>query len=129
TTLRLISGLFGARGVSIPASLVEISSRVKLNFSRFFDNYVAAAAIITLYSLLTNWDLLLDMVFIATGDLLIRKLNGGCITFGERKLTTSQLYTLLYVTALLVMLRYLISIIGTTGLLVLSHALLIDNSV
>ena len=75
-----------------------------------------------------------DMIFLAIGIILIRKLEGSSIPIGQRQLTATQLYTLLYVTALLMVLRSsllstLISIIGTTGLAALSHATLIDSSV
>ncbi|KAK4206816.1 prenylated rab acceptor PRA1 [Rhypophila decipiens] len=132
--LHLISELFNAQHVLIPASFTEIQSRVKLNLCRFSDNYVAVLAIITLYSLLADWKLLIDVVFAAIEILLIRKLDGGSITIGQRQLTIPQFSPLLYGTALPMILRSsllstLISIIGTSGLVVLSHASLISSSV
>ena len=76
--------------------------------------YVAVLAIITLYSLLADWKLLIDVVFVAIGILLIRKLDWGSITTGQRQLTAPQLSTLLYVTALLMILRS--SLLSTSNL-------------
>lgn len=126
--LRLVSELLDVKHISIPASFEDIKSRVKLNICRFSNHYVTILAVITLYIILTNWELLIDITFVCIGVLIIRKLEGGSITIAQQQFTAPQLYTLLYVMILRsALLGALILITGIAGLVVLSHASLIDS--
>ncbi|CAD6575640.1 MAG: hypothetical protein ASARMPRED_007411 [Alectoria sarmentosa] len=95
--LKPISEFLDLKRLSKPANFGEVQSRVNYNLSYFSSNYFAVALMLTIYSLLTNFALLFDMVFMGVGLFAIKKLDGRELELGFTRLTTSQLYTGLFI--------------------------------
>ncbi|KAJ3084735.1 hypothetical protein BCR33DRAFT_721458 [Rhizoclosmatium globosum] len=53
---------------SLPANYAEFSVRVRLNWQHFNANYLLVSFIAVAWSLLTNWWLLFDVIFIYVGS-------------------------------------------------------------
>ena len=89
---------------------------------------------LAIYSLLTNLKLLFDMIFMGVGLFFIRKLNGRDLELGFTRLTTSQLYTGLFVIGVPVFiwaspLSTALWLVGAIGVTVLGHASLMDKPI
>lgn len=128
--LRLVSELFDISHVSRPADFGQIKSRVKYNFRCFSANYISIFVTLAIYSLLSNWKLLLEMVFVAI-VLFISRVERSSVKIMQRQFTASHIYTL-YATALLVILRSsllatLLSVACTGSVAMLAHASLTDK--
>ncbi|KAH8655635.1 prenylated rab acceptor PRA1 [Xylariales sp. PMI_506] len=132
TNMRLVSEVLDIKHVSVPSNFAQIILRVKQNVGRFSYHYSAVFIMLGIYSILTNWVLLLDLIFIMIGALAIHKLNGGYLQVGRHQITSSRLYTFLCVTVLYMAFRssFIATILSTisTGVFVtLLHATLIDK--
>lgn len=91
-------------------------------------------AMLSVYSLLTNWALIFLIVFLVGGLWGIRKLQGNDLDIGVFRATTLQLYTGLFVIA--VPLFYIASLfqtflwlIGASGVTILGHASFMDKPI
>lgn len=130
--LRPISEFLDIKRVSKPQNFAEAQSRVNYNLGHFSSNYAVIFVMLCIYALLTNPWLLFDLVFVIVGMYLIGKLNGQDLEIGQTRITTSQLYTGLYVIAIPVGLisspiTTVMWLIGASGVVILGHAAMLDK--
>ena len=130
--LRPVSEFLDIKRVSKPENFAEVQSRVNYNLGHFSSNYAVVFVMLCIYALLTNPWLLFDIIFIITGMYIIGKLNGQDLEIGQTRLTTSQLYTGLYVIAIPIGLisspfSTIMWLIGASGVVILGHASLLDK--
>ena len=132
--LRPISEFLDLKRLSKPANFSEIQTRVNYNLGYFSSNYAVVFVMLSIYSLLTNTRLLFVIILVVGGMYGIGKLGGRDLELGVARLTTSQLYTGLFVIA--VPLGILASpiatalwLIGATGVSVLGHASFMDRPI
>ena len=132
--LRPISEFLDLKRLSKPQNFGEVQTRVNHNLGYFSSNYAAVFVMLSIYSLLTNLLLLFVIILVVGGLWGIRKLGGNDLQLGFTRLTTSQLYTSLFVVA--VPLGFWASpfstflwLIGATGVAILGHASLMERSI
>lgn len=130
--LRPVSEFLDIKRVSKPQNFAEVQSRVNYNLGYFSSNYAIVFVMLCIYALLTNPWLLFDIIFVVLGMYLIGKLNGQDLEIGQTRLTTSQLYTGLYVIAIPIGLisspfSTIMWLIGASGVVILGHASLLDK--
>jgi hypothetical protein len=134
SNLRPISEFFDFKRLSKPQHFAEAQSRVNYNLGHFSSNYAVVFVMLCIYSLLKNWWLLFDIVFVVAGMWFIGKLDGRDLELGTFRATTSQLYTGLYVIAIPVglfasPLTTLLWLIGASGVVILGHAAFMDKPI
>ncbi|KAI9781961.1 MAG: hypothetical protein M1839_005554 [Geoglossum umbratile] len=132
--LRPVSEFLDLKRLSKPANFSEIQTRVNYNLGYFSSNYAVVFVMLSIYSLLTNTRLLFVIILVVGGMYGIGKLGGRDLELGVARLTTSQLYTGLFVVAVpLGILASPIStalwLIGATGVSVLGHASFMDRPI
>lgn len=130
--LRPVSEFLDLKRVSKPANFAEAQSRVNYNLGHFSSNYAVIFVMLCIYALLTNPWLLFDIIFVVAGMYLIGRLNGADLEIGQTRITTSQLYTGLYVIAIPVGLisspiSTVMWLIGASGVVILGHAAMMDK--
>ncbi|KUI61613.1 Prenylated Rab acceptor 1 [Cytospora mali] len=130
--LRPISEFLDIKRVSKPQNFAEVQSRVNYNLGHFSSNYAVVFVMLCVYALLTNPWLLFDIIFVVLGMYVIGKLNGQDLEIGETRLTTSQLYTGLYVIAIPIGLfsspfGTIMWLVGANGVVILGHASMLDK--
>ena len=134
SNLKPLGEFFNLKQISKPANFGEIQSRVNYNLSYFQSNYFALATMLAIYSLLTNLALLFDMIFMGVGLFFIRRLEGRDLQLGLTTLTTSQLYTGLFVIGIPVFIwaspiSTALWLVGAIGVTVLGHATFMDKPI
>ena len=134
SNLKPLGEFFDVKRLSKPANFGEIQSRVNYNLSYFQSNYFALATMLAIYSLLTNLKLLFDMIFMGVGLFFIRRLGGQDLHLGFTTLTTSQLYTILFVIGIPVFIwaspiATALWLVGAIGVTVLGHASFMDKPI
>lgn len=134
SNLKPLGEFFDVKRLSKPANFGEVQSRVNYNLSYFQSNYFALATMLAIYSLLTNLKLLFDMIFMGVGLFLIRRLEGRELQLGFTTLTTSQLYTILFVIGIPVFIwaspiATALWLVGAIGVTVLGHASFMDKPI
>ncbi|KAB5580008.1 PRA1 family protein-domain-containing protein [Coniochaeta sp. 2T2.1] len=134
SNLRPLSEFFDIKRFSKPANFAETQSRVNYNLGYFSSNYFVIFLMLAIYSLLTNMWLLFDIIFVFGGSWLISKLDGRDLEFGNQRITTSQLYTGMYIIAIPVAFiaspfSTLLWLIGASGVTILGHAALLDKPI
>jgi hypothetical protein len=134
SNLRPISEFFDVKRVNKPANFAEMQSRVNYNLGHFSSNYAVVFAMLCIYSLLSNFLLLFDIIFVVLGMYLIGKLDGRDLEVGQQRLTTVQLYTGMYVIAIPIALLSgvfgtMMWLIGASGVVILGHAALLDKPI
>jgi PRA1 family protein 1 len=132
--LKPISEFFDFKRLSKPNNFGEVQSRVNYNLGYFSSNYAVLALILALYSLLTNFWLLFDIIFVSVSMFIIKKLNGRDLELGFTRLTTSQLYTGVFIIGVPVFLfsgplSTLLWLIGANGVAILGHASFMDKPI
>ncbi|KAL6706915.1 Prenylated Rab acceptor 1 [Coniothyrium glycines] len=132
--LRPISEFFDLKRVSKPANFGEVQSRVNYNLGYFSSNYAAVFVMLSIYSLLTNLLLLFVICFVVGGMFGIGKLEGNDLQLGGRTISTSQLYTTLFIIAVPLGLwaspfTTVLWLIGASGVTVLGHAAFMDKPI
>ncbi|MCJ1371672.1 hypothetical protein MMC20_002891 [Loxospora ochrophaea] len=132
--LKPISEFLDFKRLSKPANFSDVQSRVNYNLSYFSSNYAAVAIMLVIYSLLTNLMLLFDILFFGVGMFGIRKLNGRDLELGFTRLTTSQLYTGLFVIGIPLFIfaspmGTALWLVGATGVSILGHASFMDKPI
>jgi hypothetical protein len=80
--LRPLSEFFDFKRISKPANFGEVQSRVGYNLSYFSSNYAAVFAMLSIYSLLTNFLLLFVIILVVGGMWGIGKLAGRDLEIG-----------------------------------------------
>lgn len=81
--LRPLSEFFDFKRISKPANFGEVQSRVGYNLSYFSSNYAVVFAMLSIYSLLTNWLLMFVIVLVVGGMWGIGKLAGRDLEIGR----------------------------------------------
>ena len=132
--LRPISEFLDLKRLSKPANFGEVQSRVNYNLSYFSSNYFAVALMLTVYSLLTNYALLFDMIFMGVGLFAIKKLDGRDLELGFTRATTSQLYTGLFIIGIPMFIwaspiATALWLVGAIGVTTLGHASFMDKPI
>ena len=134
SNLKPVGEFLDFKRLSKPGNFGEVQSRVNYNLAYFQSNYFALATMLAIYSLLTNLKLLFDMIFMGLGLFLIRKLDGRDLQLGVTRLTTSQLYTILFVIGVPVFIwaspiATALWLVGAIGVTVLGHASFMDKPI
>lgn len=132
--LKPISEFLDLKRLSKPGNFGEVQSRVNYNLSYFSSNYFAVALMLTVYSLLTNFALLFDMIFMGVGLFAIKKLDGRDLELGFTRATTSQLYTGLFIIGVPLFIwaspiSTALWLVGAIGVTVLGHASFMDKPI
>jgi len=134
TNLKPIGEFLDLKRLSKPANFGDVQNRVNWNLAYFQSNYFAVATMLAIYSLLTNPPLLFDMVFMGLGMIGIRRLQGADLNLGFAQLTTSQLYTGLFIIGIPVFIwaspiATALWLVGAIGVTVLGHASFMDKPI
>lgn len=134
SNLKPLSEFFDFRRLSKPANFGEVQSRVNYNLGYFSSNYVALAFMLGIYSLFSSSLLLFDLLFVSVGLWVIKKLNGRDLELGFARLTTSQLYTGLFVIGVPIFIlagpfAIMFWLIGAVGVTILGHATFMDKPI
>ncbi|KAI5465886.1 PRA1 family protein-domain-containing protein [Mariannaea sp. PMI_226] len=134
SNLRPISEFFDFKRLSKPANFAEVQSRVNYNLGHFSSNYAVVFVMLSIYALLSNSLLLLDIIFVAVGMFIIGRLDGGDLELGTFRATTSQLYTGLVCIAVPLGLiaspfMTLLWLIGASGVTIIGHAAFLDKPI
>ncbi|KAK3335771.1 PRA1 family protein-domain-containing protein [Cercophora scortea] len=135
STMRPLSEFFDMKRVSKPANFAEVQSRVNYNLGHFSSNYVVMFAMLSIYALVTNPWLLFDIIALVGGTYLIGKLEGRDLEIGQHRYTTSQLYTVLYLTTIPIALIFAsilstgLWLIGASGVTIIGHAAFMDKPI
>ena len=132
--IKPLSEFFDFKRLSKPGNFGEIQSRVNYNLGYFSSNYTVVALMLGVYSLLTNFALLFDIIFVSAGLFVIKKLNGRDLELGFARLTTSQLYTGVLIIGVPVFIyaspfATLLWLIGANGVAILGHASFMDKPI
>ncbi|CAI6341743.1 unnamed protein product [Periconia digitata] len=132
--LRPIGEFFDFKRISKPANFGEAQGRINHNLSYFSSNYAAIFVMLSIYSLISNLQLLFAIVFIVGGMFGIGKLQGNDLVIGNWRATTSQLYTGLFIVAIpLVFLGSpfytFVWLVGASGVTILGHATMLDKPI
>ncbi|KAL2161628.1 hypothetical protein VTH06DRAFT_8190 [Thermothelomyces fergusii] len=134
SNMRPLSEFLDVKRINKPANFAEMQSRVNYNLGHFSSNYAVVFAMLCIYSLLTNFWLLFDIIFVVVGMFVIGKLEGRDLEFGQQRFSTVQLYTGLYVIAIPIALisgvfGTMMWLIGASGVVILGHAALLDKPI
>ena len=132
--LKPISEFLDLKRLSKPANFGEIQSRVNYNLGYFSSNYAVVFAMLSIYSLLTNFLLLFVIILVVGGMWGIGKLQGADLDIGVLRATSSQLYTGLLVIAvplgiLASPITTILWLIGASGVSILGHASFMDKPI
>jgi hypothetical protein len=132
--LKPIAEFFDFKRLSKPANFSEVQSRVNYNLSYFSSNYFVVSLMLGVYSLITNFWLLFDIIFVGAGMFAIKKLNGRDLELGFARLTTSQLYTGILIIGVPVFffaspLATVLWLVGANGVAILGHASFMDKPI
>lgn len=132
--LKPISEFLDLKRLSKPANFGEIQSRVNYNLGYFSSNYAVVFAMLSIYSLLTNFLLLFVIILVVGGMWGIGKLQGADLDIGVLRATSSQLYTGLLIIAvplgiLASPITTILWLIGASGVSILGHASFMDKPI
>jgi hypothetical protein len=132
--IKPISEFLDFKRLSKPENFGEAQSRVNWNLGHFSSNYAAVFVMLSIYSLVTNPVLLFVIFFVVGGLWVIGKLDGRDLEFGTNRITSSQLYTGLFVIAVPIFFfaspfYTLIWLIGASGVTILGHAAFMDKPI
>ncbi len=132
--MRPISEFLDVKRISKPQNFGEVQSRINYNLSHFSSNYIIIFIMLCIYTLLTNWWLLFDIIFVVSGMYLIGRLDGRDLEVGTFRATPSQLYTGLLVIAIPIGLiaspfSTIAWLIGASGVIILGHASFLDKPI
>lgn len=134
SNLRPLGEFFDLKRVTKPANFAEVQSRINYNLGYYSSNYAVVFAMLSIYSLLTNWVLLFDIIFVIAGMFVIGRLDGRDLEIGSFRATTSQLYSGLVIIAVPVGLfaspfATLLWLIGASGVTILGHAAFLEKPI
>ncbi len=132
--LRPISEFLDIKRISKPANFGECQSRINWNLGHFSSNYAAVFAMLSIYSLITNLTLLFVIFLVVGGMWGIGKLDGRDLEIGDKKITSSNLYTGLLVIAIPLgffasPISTVLWLIGASGVTIIGHASFMDKPI
>jgi len=134
SNLRPLSEFLDLKRMNKPDNFGEMQSRINYNLGYFSSNYALVFCLIAVYSVVTNWLLLFDIIFVTAGMYFIGKMEGRDFEFGQNRWSTVQLYTGLWVIAIPIalisgVLGTMMFLIGASGVVILGHAALLDKPI
>ncbi|KAH9485129.1 PRA1-like protein [Psilocybe cubensis] len=132
--LRPVSEFFDVQRISKPADLNQATSRISYNTRYFSGNYLLIVALLAVYSVITNYELLLSLIFLVGGFALINKFAPEATQVGEHTITQKHLYTILFVIGIPLFwwagpFATVFSILIGSAILILGHAALLEPGV
>jgi len=95
--LRPATEFFDYQRISRPADLNQATSRISYNTRYFSGNYLLIVGLLAVYAVVTNYMLLLSLIFLVGGFTAINKFAPEATQFGEHTITQKHLYTGLFV--------------------------------
>ncbi|PPQ89701.1 hypothetical protein CVT25_014102 [Psilocybe cyanescens] len=132
--LRPASEFFDVQRISKPADMNQATSRISYNTRYFSGNYLLIVALLAVYSLITNYLLLLSLIFLVGGFAAINKFAPEATQVGEHTITQKHLYTILFVIGIPLFwwagpFATVFSILIGSAILILAHAALLEPGV
>ncbi|ORX39410.1 ER to Golgi transport-related protein [Kockovaella imperatae] len=134
STLKPPQEFFDHHQLSRPKDLNDATARITYNTRHFSGNYLIVILILFVYALLTNYLLIIAVVFLAGGFALINRFAAEPIHIGNLVITQQQLYIGLFVVGLpLLWVASPVStffwLVGSSAILIIGHACLMEPGV
>jgi hypothetical protein len=125
---------FDVQRVSRPADLSQATSRITYNTRYFSGNYLLIIALLAVYALLSNWWLVVALVFLVGGFSLVNRFGTEPINIAGTEITQKSLYTALFVVGIPLLwwsspLGTFFWLVGASGVLILGHAMLLEPGI
>jgi len=132
--LRPASEFFDYQRVSRPADMNQATSRISYNTRYFSANYLVIVALFAVYSILTDYWLLLSLIFLVGGFTLINKFAPDATQVGEHTITQKHLYAGLFIIGIPLFLwagpiSAMFGILFGSAILILGHAAFLEPGV
>jgi hypothetical protein len=134
SSLRPPQEFFDVRHFSKPANFSELQQRVSFNLHYYQSNYITIIALLSVYALITNVLLMFVILLVGGGLFAINKLKGEDLVLPIGTVTSSQLYTVLFIVA--VPMGFLASpistmmwLVGSSCVCVFSHASFMEKPI
>lgn len=132
--LRPPTEFFDFTRISRPADMNSATSRISYNTRYFSGNYLLIIALLAVYAVLTNWMLIISLLFLVGGFAAINKFAPEATQFGEHVVTQKHLYTGLFVIGIPMFwiaspFSTVFWLVGASGFLILGHASLLEPGV
>ncbi|KAJ1327597.1 Prenylated Rab acceptor 1 [Microdochium nivale] len=132
--MRPVKEFFDFKRLSKPENFGEVQSRISYNLGTFSSNYALVFVLLSIYALVTNSLLLIDVILFVCGLWLLGRLDGQDLVVGTFQATSSQLYSGLMVTCGLLFLiaspfSTVLWLIGASGVVIIGHAAFMDKPI
>lgn len=132
--LKPVGEFLDLKRLSKPENFGEVQNRVNYNLSYFSSNYAVVFAMLSIYSLITNWTLTFVILLVVGGIWGIGRLRGADLDLGFVRATPAQLYTGLLCIAVPLgiyanPLGALFWLMGATGVCVIGHACFMEKPI
>ncbi|PPR05856.1 hypothetical protein CVT26_010136 [Gymnopilus dilepis] len=95
--LRPATEFFDFQRISRPADMNQATSRISYNTRYFSGNYLLIIVLLGVYAVITNYWLLISLIFLVGGFAAINKFAPEATQFGDHTITQKHLYTGLFV--------------------------------
>ncbi|KAL7281704.1 hypothetical protein ACG7TL_005022 [Trametes sanguinea] len=143
SALRPPSEFFDHTRISRPADLNQAThvrillppaSRISYNTRYFSGNYGLVVALLAVYAILTNLQLILAVIFLVGGFAAINRFGTDPIQVGEHTITQKSLYTGLFVIGIPLLwfaspFSTFFWLVGASAVLILGHACMIEPGI
>lgn len=134
SALRGPQEFFDIQRVSRPADMSQATSRITYNTRYFSGNYLLIIAALAVYAVLSNWWLVVALIFLVGGFSLINKFGAEPINIAGTEITQKNLYTVLFVVGIPLLwwsspLGTFFWLVGASGVLILCHAMLLEPGI
>ncbi|KAH6914386.1 prenylated rab acceptor PRA1 [Coprinopsis sp. MPI-PUGE-AT-0042] len=132
--LRPPSEFFDWTRISKPADMNQATSRISYNTRYFSGNYLLIIALLGVYAVLTNYMLIISLVFLVGGFAAINKFAPEATQLGEHTVTQKHLYTGLFVIGIPMFwiaspFSTVFWLVGASGFLIIGHASFLEPGV
>ncbi|KAI9062933.1 prenylated rab acceptor PRA1 [Trametes sanguinea] len=134
SALRPPSEFFDHTRISRPADLNQATHRISYNTRYFSGNYGLVVALLAVYAILTNLQLILAVIFLVGGFAAINRFGTDPIQVGEHTITQKSLYTGLFVIGIPLLwfaspFSTFFWLVGASAVLILGHACMIEPGI